>query len=41
MSSVILEVCCGSADDVIQAHKAGAHRVELNSNLFHLSLIHI
>ena len=35
MSSVILEVCCGSADDVIQAHKAGAHRVELNSNLFH------
>ena len=35
MSKVILEVCCGSADDVIQAHKAGAHRVELNSNLFH------
>ena len=35
MNSVILEVCCGSADDVIQAHKAGAHRVELNSNLFH------
>lgn len=35
MKNVILEVCCGSADDVIQAHKAGAHRVELNSNLFH------
>lgn len=35
MKQVILEVCCGSADDVIQAHKAGAHRVELNSNLFH------
>lgn len=35
MNKVILEVCCGSADDVIQAHKAGAHRVELNSNLFH------
>ena len=35
MNSVILEVCCGSADDVIQAHRAGAHRVELNSNLFH------
>lgn len=35
MRNVLLEVCCGSADDVIQAHKAGAHRVELNSNLFH------
>lgn len=35
MSNIILEVCCGSADDVIEAHKAGAHRVELNSNLFH------
>ncbi len=35
MQNVILEVCCGSADDVIQAHRAGARRVELNSNLFH------
>lgn len=35
MGNILLEVCCGSADDVIQAHKAGAHRVELNSNLFH------
>lgn len=35
MHNVILEVCCGSADDVIQAYKAGADRVELNSNLFH------
>ena len=35
MSSVLLEVCCGSADDVIQAHLAGADRVELNSDLFH------
>lgn len=35
MHSILLEVCCGSADDVIQASKAGAHRVELNSNLFH------
>lgn len=35
MSRVRLEVCCGSADDVIQAHKAGADRVELNSDLFH------
>lgn len=32
---ILLEVCCGSADDVIQAAKAGAHRVELNSDLFH------
>ena len=35
MSRVRLEVCCGSADDVIQAHRAGADRVELNSDLFH------
>ena len=35
MSKVLLEVCCGSADDVIQAQKAGADRVELNSDLFH------
>ncbi len=32
---VLLEVCCGSADDVIEAHRAGADRVELNSDLFH------
>lgn len=35
MSKILLEVCCGSADDVIQAHKAGADRAELNSDLFH------
>jgi len=35
MHKILLEVCCGSADDVIQAHKAGANRAELNSNLFH------
>ena len=35
MSKVLVEVCCGSADDVIQSYKAGANRVELNSNLFH------
>lgn len=35
MKKVKLEICCGSADDVIQAHKAGADRVELNSDLFH------
>ncbi len=31
----IIEVCCGSVDDVIQSKNAGADRVELNSNLFH------
>ena len=31
----LIEVCCGSADDVIEAWKAGADRVELNSDLFH------
>lgn len=35
MSRVLLEICCGSADDVIEAYKAGADRVELNSDLFH------
>ncbi len=35
MSGVLIEVCCGSADDVIQAKLAGADRVELNSDLFH------
>ena len=34
MSKVLLEICCGSADDVIEAAKGGADRVELNSNLF-------
>lgn len=34
MRKILLEVCCGSADDVIQAAKGGAQRVELNSNLF-------
>lgn len=32
---ILLEVCCGSADDVIQAHLGGADRVELSSSLFH------
>ena len=35
MQKVLLEICCGSADDVIEAHRAGADRVELNSDLFH------
>ncbi len=34
-NKILLEVCCGSADDVIQAHLGGADRVELNSSLFH------
>lgn len=34
MDKAILEVCCGSADDVIEAYRAGADRVELNSSLF-------
>lgn len=34
MKKTIIEVCCASAGDVIEAHKAGADRVELNSNLF-------
>lgn len=35
MSKFLFEVCCGSTDDAIQAQKAGADRIELNSNLFH------
>lgn len=34
MSKVTVEICCGSADDVLQAKAAGADRVELNSSLF-------
>lgn len=32
---LLIEVCCGSADDVIQAEKGGAQRAELCSDLFH------
>ena len=35
MKKILIEVCCGSADDVIEAWRAGADRVELNSDLFH------
>ena len=34
MSKVLLEICCGSAEDAIEAARGGADRVELNSNLF-------
>lgn len=32
---ILLEICCGSAEDAILACRAGAERVELNSDLFH------
>lgn len=35
MKRYLLEVCCGSVEDVLQAEKGGADRVELNSCLFH------
>ena len=31
----LFEICCGSAEDAILAYRAGANRVELNSDLFH------
>ncbi|MHC4370600.1 MAG: copper homeostasis protein CutC [Planctomycetota bacterium] len=33
-SEILIEVCCGSTDDAIEAEKGGAARVELNSSLF-------
>ena len=33
--TIRIEVCCGSAGDVIEAWRAGADRAELNSDLFH------
>ena len=30
----LLEVCCGSFEDALQANKAHAHRIELNSALY-------
>ena len=38
MMEYTLEVCCGSVEDVLQAEKGGADRVELNSCLFHAGL---
>ena len=35
MGNILVEVCCGSADDAVESFQAGADRVELNSDLFH------
>ena len=34
MGKVLLEICCGSAEDALEAARGGADRVELNNNLF-------
>jgi copper homeostasis protein len=33
-SKILIEVCCGSVDDAVEAEKGGADRVELNSAIF-------
>ena len=34
MSKIVVEICCGSAEDVFRAKAAGADRAELNSAVF-------
>ena len=34
MSDILLEICCGSAEDAVEAALGGANRVELNNSLF-------
>ncbi|MBN2312571.1 MAG: hypothetical protein JXM79_01490 [Sedimentisphaerales bacterium] len=31
---ILIEVCCGSVDDAVEAAGGGAARIELNSSLF-------
>ena len=33
MPKILIEACCGSADDALEAARGGADRVELNSAL--------
>jgi copper homeostasis protein len=33
-SKILIEVCCGSVDDAVEAEKGSADRIELNSSLF-------
>lgn len=35
MKKVLLEICCGSAEDALEAFRGGADRAELCSDLFH------
>jgi copper homeostasis protein len=34
LSDILIEVCCGSVDDAVEAAEGGADRIELNSSLF-------
>jgi copper homeostasis protein len=33
-SKILIEVCCGSVDDAVEAERGGADRIELNSAIF-------
>lgn len=34
LGKILIEVCCGSVDDAIEAERGGADRIELNSSMF-------
>jgi len=34
VSKILIEVCCGSVDDAVEAERGGADRIELNSAVF-------